>query len=83
MCGVCGVVSQTPISDLELVGRMQDSMRHRGPDCAGEFRETHVSMAMRRLSIIDLTGGSQPLYNEDHSLVLIANAAVRLGMARR
>ncbi len=55
---------------------MNANMAHRGPDGAGEYHDGHVSMAMRRLSIIDLVGGRQPLYNEERSLVLVANGEI-------
>jgi len=62
--------------DSRPVERMQEALYHRGPDGSGEYRDTHLAMAMRRLSIIDLAGGWQPLYNEDRSLVLIANGEI-------
>ncbi|MGI0029890.1 MAG: asparagine synthase (glutamine-hydrolyzing), partial [Nitrososphaera sp.] len=61
---------------IELVARLNQLLQHRGPDGAGEFHNGHVVMAMRRLSIIDLNTGWQPLYNEDRSLVLVANGEV-------
>src|SRR5262249_36830903 len=65
-----------PINNQELVGRMQDALAHRGPDGAGEFAAERVHLAMRRLSIIDLAGGWQPLYNEDRSLALLVNGEI-------
>jgi len=62
--------------DSRPVERMQESLHHRGPDGGGEYHHPHLVMAMRRLSIIDLAGGWQPLYNEDRSLVLIANGEI-------
>lgn len=78
MCGVCGTISREPLTsrDYEMVSRMQHALEHRGPDGAGEFKARHLHLAMRRLSIIDLTGGWQPLYNEDRSLTLIANGEI-------
>ncbi len=76
MCGICGIVSRTPITETTPIRLMQDALYHRGPDSAGEYSDTHVALAMRRLKIIDLEGGSQPLYNEDRSLVLIANGEI-------
>jgi asparagine synthase (glutamine-hydrolysing) len=78
MCGICGLVSASPLSegDGALVARMNAAMVHRGPDGDGEFADTNVRLAMRRLSIIDLAGGWQPLYNEDRSLALVANGEV-------
>lgn len=55
---------------------MLGALVHRGPDGQGEFHGEHVAMGMRRLSIIDLQGGWQPLYNEDKSLVLIMNGEI-------
>lgn len=78
MCGICGVVSARPL-DSELVGRvrsMNAAMFHRGPDGDGEFLSDHAMLAMRRLAIIDLNGGWQPLFNEDKSIALVANGEV-------
>ncbi|GMV25519.1 MAG: asparagine synthetase B [Phycisphaerae bacterium] len=55
---------------------MNRALFHRGPDGDGEFSDDHVHIAMRRLSIIDLEGGWQPLYNEDRSIALVANGEV-------
>ena len=55
---------------------MSTGLVHRGPDGAGEFHQPHIGLGMRRLSIIDLEGGWQPLYNEDRSLALIANGEI-------
>lgn len=76
MCGICGSISRDPILDTSPVRRMQEALHHRGPDGVGEYQDTHLAIAMCRLSIIDLAGGWQPLYNEDRSLVLIANAEI-------
>jgi asparagine synthase (glutamine-hydrolysing) len=55
---------------------MKDRLIHRGPDGQGGFYEGPVALAMRRLSIIDLQGGNQPLFNEDRSVVLVANGEI-------
>lgn len=55
---------------------MSHALTHRGPDGTGTLVGSHISLAMRRLSIIDLNGGWQPLYNEDKSLSLIANGEI-------
>ncbi len=55
---------------------MSDALVHRGPDGAGTHLGSHAALAMRRLSIIDLTGGWQPVYNGDKSLALIANGEI-------
>lgn len=78
MCGISGLISRDRLmSDAHhRVSLMNQALVHRGPDTSGEYRSTHVSLAARRLSIIDLDGGHQPLYNEDRTLVLIANAEI-------
>lgn len=78
MCGISGIVTREKLSaDLSAaVSRMSAAQIHRGPDGAGEFSAAHVNLAMRRLSIIDLEGGAQPLYNEDESLALIINGEI-------
>jgi asparagine synthase (glutamine-hydrolysing) len=78
MCGIAGLASRSVISEAELeaVGRVNESLFHRGPDGDGQYRSAHVALSMRRLSIIDLAGGWQPLYNEDRTLVLIANGEI-------
>lgn len=62
--------------DKNQTTKMSLALAHRGPDGDGDYHDTHIALAMRRLSIIDLTGGWQPLYNEDHTLVLVANGEI-------
>src|SRR5580765_2287066 len=62
---------------------MNAALVHRGPDGAGEFQADCVMLAMRRLSIIDLAGGWQPLYNEDQSLALVADGEIYNHIERR
>ena len=78
MCGICGVVARTPIGpeDEQRALRINRALRHRGPDGEGTHRSEHVQFCMRRLSIIDLQGGAQPLYNEDGSIALILNGEI-------
>lgn len=78
MCGIAGHISRVVRASghVACVRRMNQALVHRGPDGAGEFSDPHVHLAMRRLSIIDLTGGWQPLYNEDRSLALVANGEI-------
>lgn len=64
------------MDDRAPVYRMQQALHHRGPDGTGDFFDTHIGLAMCRLSIIDLSGGWQPLYNEDRSIALIANGEI-------
>ena len=77
MCGIAGIISKKiDSSQTESVARMLGALVHRGPDGQGEYHDEHIAMGMRRLSIIDLQGGWQPLYNEDKSLVLIMNGEI-------
>ena len=77
MCGIAGFVAgQGERATVEEVRRMTDSIVHRGPDEEGIFAERNVGLGMRRLSIIDLSGGSQPIYNEDRSVVIVYNGEV-------
>ena len=77
MCGICGAVhfDGKPITQA-LLKRMNDSIAHRGPDGEGYHCDGHVGLAMRRLSIIDLAGSDQPLYNEDKSIAVIFNGEI-------
>ncbi len=78
MCGIAGIIAREPI-DQEWKGRlarMSESMQHRGPNGEGHFASEQVMLAMRRLSIIDVAGGWQPLFNEDRSLALVANGEI-------
>jgi asparagine synthase (glutamine-hydrolysing) len=76
MCGICGIVAQKPLIETDWVARMQQGLRQRGPDGAGAYNAAQIQLGMRRLSIIDLSGAQQPLYNEDRSLALIANGEI-------
>lgn len=75
MCGFAGFVDN--ISNKEQVLKeMMDAIIHRGPDQNGEYIDDNVSLGFRRLSIIDVKNGLQPLYNEDNTLVLIFNGEI-------
>jgi asparagine synthase (glutamine-hydrolysing) len=78
MCGIAGIISSSPIdsSHITAVEAMNDRLIHRGPDDAGKFTAANVCLMMRRLSIIDLEGAGQPLYNEDRSLAIVANGEI-------
>jgi asparagine synthase (glutamine-hydrolysing) len=78
MCGIAGLISRAKLSaaQKDQVRRANALLAHRGPDGEGSFSDAHVLLSMRRLSIIDLKTGWQPLYSEDRNLVLIANGEV-------
>jgi asparagine synthase (glutamine-hydrolysing) len=78
MCGIAGIVHADRgfAIDRAVLARMTDSMSHRGPDHGGYFFSPGVGIGHRRLSIIDLVGGDQPLYNEDRSVAVICNGEI-------
>ena len=74
MCGIAGFVNRQGVSaDRDVLARMVATIAHRGPDGDGLFVEGHVALGHRRLSIIDLEGGAQPLANEDASVWVTYN----------
>jgi asparagine synthase (glutamine-hydrolysing) len=73
MCGICGHVN---IDDDALIVRMADAMAHRGPDDYGYFTEGNVHLGHRRLSIIDIAGGHQPMITPDGRLVIVFNGEI-------
>jgi asparagine synthase (glutamine-hydrolysing) len=78
MCGIAGIVyreRERPVSEA-LVRRLCAALQHRGPDDEGVWVEGAVGLGMRRLSIIDLSGGRQPIFNEDGSAVIVFNGEI-------
>jgi asparagine synthase (glutamine-hydrolysing) len=76
MCGICGIASGRGVVDRERLGRMAATLIHRGPDSEGMHVEGPVGIVARRLAIIDLTGGDQPIANEDGSVVVVQNGEI-------
>jgi asparagine synthase (glutamine-hydrolysing) len=78
MCGIAGIVSLEPGTQPadERLLRMRDVLRHRGPDAAGLYVSDGVGLAHRRLSIVDLAGGHQPMANEDQSVWISFNGEI-------
>lgn len=75
MCGLCGFTGS--IKDgKKVLENMTDVITHRGPDSFGYYTDDSISMGFRRLSIIDLDSGHQPIYNEDKTLVLMFNGEI-------
>ena len=75
MCGITGIISKQKVTE-QLLKAMTDSMTHRGPDEDGFYLSENIGLGMRRLSIIDVSNGHQPFYNEDKSVVVIANGEI-------
>jgi asparagine synthase (glutamine-hydrolysing) len=90
MCGICGLVSLNGSAvDPASLAAMSETLRHRGPDSDGSMVDGPVALAARRLSIIDLEGGDQPISNEDGTIHVVQNGEIynyrelRTGLERR
>lgn len=75
MCGFCGFTGNIPGKE-DIINEMMNKIVHRGPDSAGVHSDEDITLGFRRLSIIDLSDGSQPMYNEDGSLVIVFNGEI-------
>jgi asparagine synthase (glutamine-hydrolysing) len=78
MCAICGIVNfdhSEPV-DRMVIEKMTGTLVHRGPDDDGFFVEGQAGLGFRRLSIIDLSGGHQPIFNEDESLAIVFNGEI-------
>ena len=75
MCGFVGFTNSIADNGV-LLESMMDKIVHRGPDSAGKYVDNNVALGFRRLSIVDLADGSQPMFNEDESLVLVFNGEI-------
>src|SRR5436190_8137731 len=78
MCAIAGILNHNgyrPV-DRDLLLRMRDSMTHRGPDDCGAYFDGPVGLASRRLSIIDLQTGNQPIHNEDQTVWVVMNGEI-------
>jgi len=78
VCGICGVVPSDPTRSVDagLLERMAATLRHRGPDSGGFHRAPGVGLGVRRLSIVDLDTGDQPITNEDGTVVIVCNGEI-------
>ncbi len=78
MCGITGIAltdrQQRPC--VETLARMCAALTHRGPDSSGGLAEPGIGLAMQRLSVIDVPGGSQPVFNEDHTVAVVFNGEI-------
>ncbi len=78
MCGICGIFnfnSKKPV-DKDLIQRMSDILKHRGPDDEGFYLERNIGLGVRRLAVIDLETGHQPVHNEDETIWIVSNGEI-------
>lgn len=77
MCGICGLAySDGRLADRDVLTQMNAGIRHRGPDSDGFYSSPGIGLAVRRLAIIDVKGGDQPISNEDDSLWIVLNGEI-------
>jgi asparagine synthase (glutamine-hydrolysing) len=77
MCGIAGIVRNDGKQiDQQLLARMCEAIRHRGPDDDGFYINGSVGLGMRRLAIIDLKSGKQPIHNQDRSSWIVFNGEI-------
>jgi asparagine synthase (glutamine-hydrolysing) len=76
VCGICGIATTGGGADVESLRAMAEQLSHRGPDSAGEHVDGGIALAARRLSILDLEHGDQPIANEDGSCVVVQNGEI-------
>ncbi len=77
MCGICGIYDSNTIAiDKNILKAMNDSIKYRGPDDSGFFFDDHLALAHRRLSIIDLKTGQQPIHNENEDCFVVYNGEI-------
>lgn len=77
MCGICGIASTQRIAiDTSLLRNMNEALIHRGPDSDGYYQQSGIGLAMRRLKVIDLSTGEQPMTNEDGTIQVVFNGEI-------
>ncbi|MFC2149640.1 asparagine synthase (glutamine-hydrolyzing) [Candidatus Auribacterota bacterium] len=78
MCGICGIAYASTLNNVDpaLLKKMTDTIKHRGPDASGTYVSKNLGIGMRRLSIIDIEGGSQPIFNEDRRISVVFNGEI-------
>ena len=76
MCGFAGYYGAGDFNREEVIDQMGERIAHRGPDSKGSFVDDYVALGFRRLSIIDLEGGSQPIHSADGKHVIIFNGEI-------
>ena len=75
MCGITGIISKKENKE-KIIKEMNNRIIHRGPNAEGLFTDKFVALGQRRLSIIDLAGGNQPIYNEIGTILVMFNGEI-------
>ena len=75
MCGIVGFYNNDNDKDV-VIKKMADRIKHRGPDGDGFYCDNNIALGHRRLSIIDIDGGSQPMFTQDKKLVVVFNGEI-------
>ena len=76
MCGIAGIVGAIGPEHEARIEVALERLAHRGPDGSGVYRSHDVILGMRRLAVIDLANGNQPIYNEDRSIAVVCNGEI-------
>src|SRR3989344_4823168 len=76
MCGIAGILGQKTADKEVIIGDMVSAIVHRGPDDNGFYVDNHVGLGMRRLSIIDLSTGKQPIFSADNKQLIFFNGEI-------
>jgi len=77
MCGIAGFLEARPLAGRRrILQRMADSLRHRGPDDEGNYVDPHAAIGARRLAVMDVAAGRQPIANEDETIHVVLNGEV-------
>ena len=76
MCGIAGIIGQNIKDKEKVIGKMVELISHRGPDEDGFYVDKNIGLGMRRLSIIDLSSGKQPITSKDENLLIFFNGEI-------
>ena len=77
MCGITGFVNNEDGKE-KIIKKMAEKLKHRGPDGEGYYIDENIALAHRRLAIIDLKSGAQPMFNKEKSLVIVFKIGIRM-----
>ncbi|NLK93683.1 MAG: asparagine synthase (glutamine-hydrolyzing) [Clostridiales bacterium] len=75
MCGICGIVGENN-NKSNIINKMMEKIKHRGPDDEGKYFSDEIALGFRRLSIIDLEHGAQPMFNENKDIAIVFNGEI-------